>query len=329
MPVTGTTRIALIIAVTLALATVLVVARRSPPAIPELSTVQTEVALGSQLRDTLADGSPGPVMIVVAAGRFLMGGAPGTTDFDTERPRHEVAIPMPIAVARTETTVSEFRQFIADSGHSIEPGCWYHDTDQEWREDESASWEAPGYAQADDHPVTCINWPDANAYADWLSERTGRRYRLPSEAEFEYFNRAGLDGDYGFDVAGQEQLCQVMNGADLASGQPYANPCDDGFDGTSPVGNFPANAFGLFDTGGNLWEFTADCWNEDYDGGWLTLFTGAPVDGSAWTRGDCRLHVIRGGSFLSSPNNLRAARRDHDGGRLRVNRTGLRMVRDL
>lgn len=216
---------------------------------------------------------------------------------------------------------------MAASGHSIEAGCWHHTPDQDWVEDPDASWSAPGFAQTDAHPVTCIRHADALAYTRWLSEQTGQRYRLPSEAEFEYFHRAGRDGDH---ILGSgAALCARANGADAGSGMPYAYACNDNYTHTAPVRSFPANAFGLHDTAGNLWEYTADCWNDDHGGNWRTFFLGAPTDGSARRRGQCGLRVIRGGSYLSSADNLRAFRREPGAGKLRLSRNGLRVVREL
>lgn len=293
------------------------------------SALAASLKPGQHWRDTLADNLPGPTMIVVPAGTFWMGSAAEAGDTQAEQPRHRVAIANPLLVAQTETTVAEFRRFIDHAGYEIPPGCWYHSDDQEWRLDESLSWRSPGYEQTDDHPVSCLNWSDAVAYAAWLSGQTGARYRLPSEAEFEYFNRAGREFDDKPDAAGLARLCDVANGAGLETRLPYASRCRDGYAHASPVRSFLPNAFGLYDTTGNLWEFTADCWNDDYAGGWRTWFTAAPADGSAWTRGNCWRHTVRGGSFISSAANLRAARREPDSGDLRLNRTGVRLVREL
>jgi formylglycine-generating enzyme required for sulfatase activity len=284
---------------------------------------------GQEWHDALGDGSPAPTMIVVAGGSFRMGRDDDADEFRSERPEHGVTIARALAVAQTETTVAAFRRFIEHSGYRIPAGCWHHSAEQEWLLAESASWEAPGYEQTEDYPVSCLNWQDAAAYAAWLSEQTGALYRLPSEAEFEYFNRAGATGEYAYGVVQTARLCDLVNGADRTGGMPYANQCEDGYTHASPVGRFAANRFGLYDTTGNLWELTADCWSPDFAGGWRTFFTKPPVDGSAWTWAFCRLHTIRGGSFLSSVDNLRVTRREPDGGRLRLNRTGFRLVREF
>jgi len=284
---------------------------------------------GTLLRDRMSDGTPGPVMVVIPPGTYWMGTDSEDPSALSARPRHRVHVPGPLAVARTETTVAEFRKFMAAGKHTIAPGCWRHLPTEKWVLDEHALWQAPGYEQAESYPVTCVNWFDAVAFADWVSDETGENYRLPSEAEFEYFARAGGGGDDIPPVKDRETLCSVVNGADQSTGLAYAYACNDGYAHASPAGHFPANGFGLFDTTGNLWEFTADCWNDDYRGNWRTLFQSAPDDGGTWTRVYCGLRVIRGGSYLSSPHNLAIYRREPGSGLARLNRTGIRLVRDL
>ena len=135
---------------------------------------------------------------------------------------------------------------------------------------------------------------DAQAYVKWLSRITGKPYRLLSEAEYEYAARAGTQTTYPW---GDEIK---LNGQAMAN----CNGCGSQWDSkqTAPVGSFPANAFGLYDMVGNVWEWTEDCWN--------TTTGGAPADGSPWTSGDCGLRVVRGGSWYNDPGDLRSADRD-------------------
>ena len=283
---------------------------------------------GATLRDVLADGSPGPELVVIPAGKYLMG-SDGPHAKREEQPVREIVLSRPLGVARTETTVAEFARFVESAGYRVQRGCWYHSADGSWLENGSATWLAPGFDQAEDYPVTCINHRDASVYAAWLSQQTGHHYRLPSEAEFEYFSRAGQAENYPAGQPDLSALCLAANGADVSSKLSYGVDCNDGYTHTSPVGSFAANAFGLHDTSGNLWEFTRDCWNPGFSGRWRTLFTRPPVDGSPWMRGDCRVKVLRGGSYLSSAENLRLSRREHGSGALRVNRSGFRVVREL
>lgn len=317
------------LALLLALSVWLVVRFAGPPDSPrQAGSSPPAPPAGTLLRDTLADGSPGPELVVIPAGRFLMG-ADDPDALPREQPVRAVVLQRPLAVARTETTVAQFARFVQGAGYIIQRGCWYHTDDGAWLEIGTSTWRSPRFAQGDDHPVTCINHRDASMYAAWLSRQTGYHYRLPSEAEFEYFNRAGVAENL---TAGQRDpatICRVANVADASSGLSYGVDCDDGYHHTSPVANYAANAFGLFDTGGNLWEYTLDCWNPGYRARWRTWFTPPPVDGSPWMRGDCGRHVLRGGSYLSSARNMRLSRREHGFGEMRVSHTGFRVVREL
>ena len=144
---------------------------------------------------------------------------------------------------------------------------------------------------------TC-SWDDTQAYVRWLSRETGKPYRLLSEAEWEYVARAGTttkywwgnEADHDHANYGTDEFCEAMvAGADR-------------WEYTSPVGSFEPNAFGLFDTAGNVWEWVADCWHDSYQG--------APNDGSVWAGGDCDLHESRGGSWADAPRGIRSADRD-------------------
>lgn len=326
---TDSRRVTLLLALALLGSVWAVVYFAGPPAAPQgAAGAAIAPPPGTTLKDRMADGGSGPTLVVIPPGRFTMGAA-GANARPEEQPVREVVLPAPLAVARTETTVAEFARFVAAAGYRVERGCWHHTADGDWKENATATWLAPGFEQADDHPVTCINHRDASVYAAWVSQQTGQHYRLPSEAEFEYFSRAGEAENLPAGQHDPAAICRVANGADVSSGLAYAIDCNDGYPHTSPVASFAPNAFGLFDTSGNLWEFTLDCWNPGYGRRWRTLFTLPPADGSPWMRGDCRLHVLRGGAYLSSADDLRLARREHGSGALRVSRSGFRLVREL
>ncbi len=161
-------------------------------------------------------------------------------------------------------------------------------------------------------PVTNVSWDDAWEYTAWLSELTGEVYRLLSEAEWEYVARAGTRTEryWGDDASDQ---CRYANGDDEAVS------CSDRYEYAAPVGSFQANAFGLHDVLGNLWEWTEDCWNDDY--------TGAPADGSAWRVGDCSQRVQRGGSLGSPRVILRSALRLGQPTEERLGWNGFRVAR--
>ena len=139
-------------------------------------------------------------------------------------------------------------------------------------------------------PVINVSWDDAVAYTKWLSEQTSKRYRLPSEAEWEYAARAGTTTKYSW-------------GKKIGRNRANCDGCGSQWDNkkTGPVGSFPANAWGLHDMHGNVWEWVQDCWNDSY--------RGAPTDGSAWEGGDCSRRVMRGCSWSFSPGFLRATNR--------------------
>ena len=192
--------------------------------------------------------------------------------------------------------------------------------------DQAKDWRNPGYAQEDPHPVACVSWEDAKAYVVWLSGRTGKAYRLLTEAEWEYAARAGTTtrrfwGDYG------DESCAYANGADQttkaqvpgAANWLVAN-CNDRYAHTAPVGSYRANAFGLFDMLGNVWEWTEDCWNGNYGD--------APSDGRAWATGDCSQRVVRGGSWSDIPMFLRSALRFRGSTAIRDSYVGFRVARD-
>ncbi len=173
-------------------------------------------------------------------------------------------------------------------------------------------------------PVINVSWADARLFAEWLTELTGYRNRLPTEAEWEYVARAGT-ATARYWGAGADEQCEYANGFDLAGNEvrphPYHPPaqCTDGFGRTAPVGSFPPNGFGLYDVLGNVWEWTEDCWTH----------AGAPPDGSAVQVPSCPDgRLIRGGSWGSFPSQLRSAqRRVHSG--TGNESTGLRVVREV
>ncbi len=256
-----------------------------------------------------------PEMVVVPAGNFTMG-SPSSDEWrsDNEGPQHRVTIPAPFAVGKYEVTRDDYGRFVKETGWSKGAGCevWKY----EWSKEPGYSWKDPGFSQGRSHPVTCVGWEDVKAYAGWLSEKTGKEYRLLSEAEWEYAARAGSRTSWYWGNSIDDQ-CHHANGAGTETSHGV---CDDGYDKTAPTGSFEANGFGLHDMHGNVLEWVEDCWHGDYEG--------APMDGSAWTTGgDCGRHVLRGGSWLGSWISFRSAFRV--GGRARRNSRGFRIARTL
>jgi formylglycine-generating enzyme required for sulfatase activity len=201
-------------------------------------------------------------------------------------------------------------------------GCDIYDG--EWRHRPNASWTDPGFTQGTTHPVTCVSWNDAVAYAQWLSAESGHRYRLPSASEWEYAARAGGD-DVRPWKASAAGACADANVADQSAARRYPGwavfPCEDGYVNTAPIGSFKANAFGLNDMLGNVFQWTEDCWRDDY--------AGAPNDGSARNDGDCTEHEMRGGSWFSSPAYVSASYRNHFAADYRTSSVGFRLVREI
>ena len=277
-------------------------------------------------------------MVVIPAGEFSMGSpAAEAGRGQDEGPQRRVQIAQAIALGRSEVTVAEFRRFVEEAGYRTEAerdtraqGCSGFIYDDPAAQNSApqpfTSWRSPGLAQAqaDSHPVLCVSWNDARAYAQWLSKKTGKRYRLPTEAEWEYAARAGSTTAryWGDDPA---QACRFANVADQSRFQTWGfgqkHECTDGHYFTAPAGGYAPNRFGLYDMIGNVWEWTEDCWNASY--------AGAPADGSAWLSGDCAQRVLRGGSWSTVPRYARSATRYKNPADFRDNLTGFRLARTL
>ncbi|MCV0396386.1 MAG: formylglycine-generating enzyme family protein [Rhizobiaceae bacterium] len=185
-----------------------------------------------------------------------------------------VQLPTGFAFSKYPVTRAEFSVFATETNFS-DKGCYQWD-DGQWSMAESADWQSPGFEQGDDHPVVCVSWLDATAYADWLTEKTGRSYRLPTLEEFQEATRAGGDTDYWWG-ADATAVCSHANVGDASLEAVFKNTeshvgCDDGFVYTSPVSQFPANEWGLHDMAGNVWQWTnsclkGDCSNAHFRGG--------------------------------------------------------------
>jgi formylglycine-generating enzyme required for sulfatase activity len=253
---------------------------------------------GLKAKDSFRECEDCPKMVVVPAGRFTMGSPRGEKDRSPdEGPQHVVTIGRRFAVGKFHVTLDQFAAFVQESGYQVARNeCG----DSKWSyylEEEGSS------------PVVCVSWGDANAYANWLAKKTGKPYRLLSEAEWEYAARSRTSpGTYPRFWFGNDEknICRYANGADKAfdiNGRQHTIiRCNDGYASTSPVGHYKPNAFGLYDMAGNAWQWTADCYHDSYNG--------APTDGSAWTAGTCNSgRVVRGGSYGISPEGLRAASR--------------------
>jgi formylglycine-generating enzyme required for sulfatase activity len=220
-------------------------------------------------RDRLSFGTAGPEMVALPTGSFTMG-SPHGEGFDDERPQHLVVLDRNIAVGKFEVTWDEFNL---------------------------CHWDGPCPRPDDDgfgggrRPVTNVSWEDAKTYVDWLSRSTGQSYRLLSEAEWEYAARAGSTTTYPW-------------GAVPGVGKANCDGCGSQWDNTStaPVGSFEANAFGLHDMPGNVWEWVEDCFADSYS-------AGQPTTGDAFSPPNCDMRVNRGGSWSTTAPRLRSAYR--------------------
>lgn len=252
------------------------------PAPSQPQTTQTRT--GTKAGDIFRDCPDCPELVVVPAGSFNMGSAS-----EYENPVHRVTLAKPFAIGRREVTFDEWDRCV-DAG-----GCKNRPNDRDWGRG--------------GRPVINVSWVDAKAFVTWLSQKTGKAYRLPTEAEWEYVARAGTETTYWW-------------GGDLGTRQANCAECKTG-EGqkTMPTGSFKANPFGLFDTAGNAAEWVEDCWNDNY--------RGAPANGAAWLAGQCGLRVLRGGAFDNQSRYLRSSSRFRYDSDVRYSANGLRVVREL
>ena len=208
-------------------------------------------------------------MVSISGGSFRMGDLSGGGD-DDEKPVHKVSVPA-FRIGKYEVTFAQWDRCV------VEGGCGGYSPNDRGRGREN-------------RPVINVSWDDAQLYIDWLNSKTNSGFRLPTEAEWEYAARAATTTEYpwGNDIGSNQANCKNDN-------------CGDSYENTAPVGSFQENAWGLHDMHGNVWEWVEDCWNDNY--------TGTPRDGSAWTSGNCRERLSRGGSWYSIARHLRSADR--------------------
>ncbi|MBL8645049.1 MAG: formylglycine-generating enzyme family protein [Rhodospirillaceae bacterium] len=290
--------------------------RRSVLALLMLLSASAITRAEGQGPQTFKDCAECPEMVVIPGGRFVMGAPESESQnrkFGWGGPEIEVKVAR-FALAKTEITRAQFAAFVRESGYRQDGRCrsiW----EKRLSDPAKVSWEDPlwpdGSKQSDDHPVVCIAWEDAMAYAAWLTRKSGgkRDYTLPSEAQFEYAARAGTAQPRPWPGA-PEESCKYANVGDrnyLKIIPDYgAIDCDDGYAFTSPVTAFPANAFGLHDLLGNVWEWALDCRTED--------LTATPRDGTALqgAPSDCKRRVLRSSGYSSAEWYTRVTTRGGD-----------------
>jgi len=269
----------------------------SAPAVaarPTLSPVTPPSANPTPNRpvQTFRDCADCPEMVVIPAGSFTQGSPTSEAGrYSDEGPQRRVSVSA-FAIGKTTVTFAEWDACVADGGCN-------------------------GYRPPEDRglgrgnlPVINVSWDDAQAYVQWLSRKTGKRYSLPSESQWEYAARAGSTTAYYWGDA-------------IGSGNANCLDCGSQWGGkqSAPVGSFRPNAFGLYDMAGNVWQWTADCVNDSYKG--------APTDGSAWTSGNCGRRVLRGGTAGNHPENARSATRHGSTSTGRPGALGFRLARML
>jgi formylglycine-generating enzyme required for sulfatase activity len=296
--------------------------QQPPSATPEepAKVATVDPAASTQpARDTLVPGSLEtfrdcdlcPAMVKLPAAEFTMG-SPESEDGHqpNEGPQRVVTLTRPFAIGQFEITIGNWDACVQDGG------CKLKIKDEGWGRD--------------NRPAINVSWEDISTqYLPWLSKKTGKKYRLPSESEWEYAARATMGTDslaprFSFGNEANE-LCGFGNGADATAkeqnGGGTGADCRDGYATTAPAGSFKPNSFGLFDMHGNVWEWVDDCWNEGYEK--------APANGKAWTEGDCTSRVVRGGSWNSDIPKLRSATRGWNQPSGRNRSIGFRVVREL
>lgn len=236
----------------------------------ELKKQKLNYRVGQTIQDSLSSGGKGPELVVLPKGRFQMGCVRGNDCDKDQKPVHRVSINHSIAMMKYEVTFADYDKYSDATGAS-------RAKDEGW-----------GRGR---RPVIRVSWSDAKAYANWLGGQTGKIYRLPSEAEWEYAARAGSETNYNWGNTIDCSKARYGYRSDECGKQKS----------TDPVGSFSANNFGLYDMHGNVSEWVADCWHANYQG--------APNSGRVWAGGICQVRVLRGGSWSDYPLNSRAANR--------------------
>ena len=264
----------------------------------------------------LNDCADCPELVVVPAGAFDMGSSAeerrreGVPDNfgNREKPVHRVTIARPFAIGRNEISRAQYARFVAETRRPVVADCIGYDRERDNWTLRKGTWQDPGFKQGEDEPSVCMSWVDGRDYAAWLAKKTGKRYRLPTEAEWEYAARAGTTtarywGDTPRLVCENANVMSSATFADIGSPESWQDKliCSGRDPWTMPVGSFESNPFGLNDMYGGVWEWVADCAHDNYDG--------APTDGSTWDAPDCSRRLVRGGAFHSEFWLVRSATR--------------------
>jgi formylglycine-generating enzyme required for sulfatase activity len=277
----------------------------------------------------LITNSIGMTLTLIPAGEFLMGSPDDFKAYDWEKPQHRVRITRPFYLGVHEVTRGQFRRFVDEAGYQTEAekdskgGYGWNEEAKKFEQNPRYTWLNPGFEQTDEHPVVNGSYNDAVAFAEWLSRKEGKTYRLPTEAEWEYACRAGATTRYfcGDDPEGLAKVGNVADGTAKKAKYPdwfWTIDAQDGFVYTSPVGHYRPNAWGLYDMHGNVYEW---CW--DWYGG--DFYESSRVDDPAGPL-QAADRVIRGGSWLSDSRDCRSAYRYRGTPGRRNNSLGFRLA---
>jgi formylglycine-generating enzyme required for sulfatase activity len=296
--------------------------------IGDVALLDVSARLASPSNPRLLTNSIGVKLVLIPAGEFFMGSNDGPAVFYNMHPQHRVRITRPFYLGATEVTRGQFRRFVDDSGYRTDAekdgkgGIGLNEAGQ-WVQDPKCTWQNPGFEQTDDHPVVNVSWNDVVAFCEWLSRKEGVMYRLPTEAEWEYACRAGTTTKYssGDDPEG---LAAVENLADGTAKAKYPNwtwtsAAQDGFIYTAPVGRYNPNAWGLFDMHGNVSEWCADGYADDY-------YKHSPPDDPPGADG-APVRVLRGADWALGPGNAWSAHRGSSAPVHRSSSLGFRLAR--
>ena len=311
------------------------------PAVASGAIINNMTAAGTKFKDCIDDFCP--EMTVIPAGSFQMGGTLEEQERESvpdqprpyELPQHTVTVAGSYAIASYETTVAQFKRFQQETGWQVQ-GCRNWETRDGafsmWYRDDLSPQNA-GFAQTGQDPVVCVRREDGREFAKWLSDKTGKTYRLPTEAEWEYAARGGTTTTYFWGNDPQRnQACLYANVLDQSTQSTIPQTatwssfkCSDGYAFTAPVGQFLANAFGLYDMTANAREWMDDCWHANYQGAPNTT-----VRWGAENNGLCHFPVLRGGAWIYNDYNARIAYRNaYYSSQARSNMWGFRVVRDI
>ncbi len=290
-------------------------------------TLGCESVVDELLPSNLTECDVCPEIVKIEATEFDMGrdgGEPKRYDGPVRR----ITFKNDFWISRREVSYAQFAAFTERSGYEPAPGCNVY-IDGYWGWSDEANWKNPGLSvlpRASD-PVVCVSWNDAVAYAAWVSEQTGKPYRLPTEAEWEFVARDGSTGEFAWD-GGQNGGCDQANmfdlsGRDSKKDVPWPNAeCDDGFSEVSPVGSLQPNSFGVYDILGNVWEWTQDCYILPYP-------SDGAVDGtSIEAAGKCERRTVRGGSWETRPDRFASSFRGRDDPTKAFRTFGIRLARN-